>query len=121
MWRKTIAAAYEPEALYARFRHFAEYTFGRRITPPNSAARVNPRSIRRGLSILLRVLTIVGVRSSYRKTFWKLCGPLLRQGRIEPLLHIGIVGHHLITYAREALAGKFNASHYSARVRKKAA
>jgi hypothetical protein len=45
----------------------------------------------------------------------------LRQGRIEPLLHIGIVGHHLITYARGALAGEFNASHYSARARKKAA
>jgi len=121
MWRKTIAAAYDPSALYERFRHFAEYTFPRRITPPNSGARVNLRSICRGLTILAKVLTIVGVFSPYRKTFWKLCGPMLREGRIEPLLHIGIVGHHLITYARAALAGEFNASHYSARTRKKAA
>jgi radical SAM superfamily enzyme YgiQ (UPF0313 family) len=121
MWRKTIAAAYDPAALYERFRHFADYTFKRRITPPNSGARVNPRNILRGLAILFKVLTIVGVFSSYRKTFWKLCGPMLRQGRIEPLLHIGIVGHHLITYARGALAGDFNASHYSWRTRNKAA
>jgi radical SAM superfamily enzyme YgiQ (UPF0313 family) len=121
MWRKTIAAAYNPEALYERFRHFTEYTFPHRITPPNSGARVNPYSIRRGLAILFRVLLIVGVFSKYRKTFWKLCGPLLGQGRIEPLLHVGIVGHHLIEYARGALAGQFNASHYSARTRKKAA
>ena len=121
MWRKTIAAAYEPDALYERFRHFADYTFRRRITPPNSGARVNPRNILRGLSILFKVLTLVGIQSSYRRTFWKLCGPMLRQGRIEPLLHIGIVGHHLITYARGALAGQFNASHYATRTRKRAA
>jgi radical SAM superfamily enzyme YgiQ (UPF0313 family) len=124
MWRKTIAAAYDPDALYERFRHFADYTFPRRITPPNSRARVNPRNIRRGLTMLFNVLTRIGLFSSYRKTFWKLCGPLLRQGRIEPILHIGIVGHHLITYARAALAGRFGASHYSstrARPRKKAA
>lgn len=121
MWRKTIAAAYDPEALYERFRHFTEYTFPHRITPPNSGARVNPHNVRRGLTILFKVLIIVGLFSNYRKTFWKLCGPMLRQGRIEPLLHVGIVGHHLITYARGALAGKFNASHYSARARKKAA
>jgi radical SAM superfamily enzyme YgiQ (UPF0313 family) len=121
MWRKTIAAAYNPQALYERFRHFTEYTFPHRITPPNSGARVNPHNIRRGLTILLKVLLIVGVFSNYRKTFWKLCGPMLRQGRIEPLLHVGIVGHHLIEYARGALAGQFNASNYSARTRKKAA
>ncbi len=121
MWRKTIAAAYDPDALYERFRHFADYTFKRRITPPASGARVNPRNIRRGLTILFKVLTMVGLFSPYRKTFWRLCGPLLRQGRIEPLLHIGIVGHHLITYARGALAGQFNASHYSSRTRRKAA
>ena len=121
MWRKTIAAAYSPEALYERFRHFAEYTAPHRITPPNSGARVNPHNIRRGLTILFKVLTIVGIFSNYRKTFWNLCGPMLRQGRIESLLHVGIVGHHLITYARGALSGRFNASHYSARTRKKAA
>lgn len=121
MWRRIIAAAYDPDALYERFRHFADYTFKRRITPPTSGARVNLHNIRRGVTILFRVLTIVGLFSSYRTTFWRVCGPLLRQGRIEPLLHIGIVGHHLITYARGALAGQFNASHYSARQRKKAA
>jgi radical SAM superfamily enzyme YgiQ (UPF0313 family) len=121
MWRKTIAAAYDPDALYERFRHFADYTFAQRITPPNSGARVNPRNIWRGLTILAKVLTLVGLFSSYRKTFWNVCGPMLRQGRIEPLLHIGIVGHHLITYAKGALAGEFNASHYASRARKKAA
>jgi radical SAM superfamily enzyme YgiQ (UPF0313 family) len=121
MWKRTIAAAYHPDALYERFRHFAEYTFKQRITPPNSGARVNPKNILRGLRILFNVLTQVGMFSSYRKTFWKLCGPMLRRGEIESLLHVGIVGHHLIRYAQGALADKFGASHYSSRERKKAA
>ncbi|GAC1403991.1 MAG: B12-binding domain-containing radical SAM protein [Candidatus Velthaea sp.] len=121
MWRRTISAAYDPEALYRRFAHFADYTFAHRITPPNSGARVNPKNIRRGITILTKILIRIGIFSHYRRTFWKTCGPLLRQGRIEPLIHIGIVGHHLITYARNALAGKYNASHYSAKTRKRAA
>ena len=102
MWQRVIGTAYEPEALYRRFEHLVNNVFPNRITPPNSAARVNPKNIRRGVEILARILVKVGMRSDYRATFWKLCGPLLRAGKIEPIIHVGLVGHHLISYAREA-------------------
>jgi hypothetical protein len=39
----------------------------------------------------------------------------LRAGRIEDVIHIGLVGHHLITYARECEQGRQMASNYAAR------
>jgi hopanoid C-2 methylase len=39
--------------------------------------------------------------------------PLLREGRVEDLIHVGLVAHHLITFARQAAAGSQNASFYS--------
>jgi hypothetical protein len=37
----------------------------------------------------------------------------LRKGQIESLFHIAVVGHHLITYARQAVGGKMQPSNYS--------
>jgi len=58
--------------------------------------------------------------SDYRRTFWKLALPLLRAGRIEDLIHIGLVGHHLVEFTREALSGRQNASFYAPNIRLKA-
>ena len=121
MWQRVIGAAYEPDALYRRFEHVVNNVFTKRIVPPNSPARLNPANIRRGVETVARILVKVGLQSNYRETFWKLCGPLLRQGKIEPLIHVGLVGHHLITYAREAVAGNQNASHYAATARPRVA
>jgi hopanoid C-2 methylase len=47
--------------------------------------------------------------------------PLLRQGRIEDVIHVSLVAHHLITFARDAAAGRENASFYSAKQSQRAA
>jgi hypothetical protein len=59
----------------------------------------------------------VGVRSHYRREFWKFAWPRLRRGEIEVILGVGMVAHHLIMFAREALQGRHNASHYSMKLR----
>ncbi len=41
--------------------------------------------------------------------------PALRTGKIEDLIHIALVAHHLITYARECEQGRQMASNYAAR------
>jgi hypothetical protein len=55
----------------------------------------------------------VGLLSDYRKIFWKMAKPALRTGDIETVIHVSLVAHHMISYAREAEAGFQNASFYS--------
>ena len=53
--------------------------------------------------------------------FWKAVLPALRRGQIDAALSMGVVGHHLIRFSREALRGEQNASFYSAKGRSEAA
>ena len=39
--------------------------------------------------------------------------PLIKEGRIQSLIHIGLVGHHLIRFAQECGQGTESASFYS--------
>ncbi len=97
MWYDTVTAAYAPEALFRRFRHQTEHTFPNRL-------RVRPKPswpvIKYGLELIVRVLWHAGVGADWRRHFWDLCGPLLRQGRIDEAVHIGVVAYHLITFTR---------------------
>jgi len=117
MWRKCVATCYEPATLYGRFAHNVDYTYSNRLQLPLTRARASFANIRRALRISRNLLVQVGMFSDYRETFWKFCGPLLRTGRIEQAIHIGLIAHHLITFAREAVAGSQNASFYSAHER----
>jgi len=47
--------------------------------------------------------------------------PLLRAGRIDDVIRVGVVAHHLITFSRQAALGRENASFYSAKAREPAA
>jgi hypothetical protein len=47
--------------------------------------------------------------------------PALRRGQIDAALSMGIVGHHMITFSREAVRGEQNASFYSAQTRRMSA
>jgi radical SAM superfamily enzyme YgiQ (UPF0313 family) len=114
-WRQCVRHAYRPEALYARFAHNARHTFANRITPPVTRARLNLANIRKALTCLANIFLHVGLLGSYRRTFWRMALPALRAGRIEEVIHIGLVGHHLITYARECEQGRQMASNYAAR------
>jgi len=117
MWRRTFTAAYTPQALYERFAYHVEHVFPNRITPPASKQRVNPRNIRSALRILANLLVRVGIMSDYRSVFWKMARHTLAKGDVEAMIHIGMVSHHLITFAREAAAGRQGASFYNQDVR----
>ena len=114
-WRQLIAEAYTPQAVYERFAWNSAHTYPNRKALPANSARASWSNMRRGLTIMANLLFKVGIASDYRTTFWRTAWPLLRQGRVEEVIHIGLVAHHLISYTREALAGRQNASYYSPR------
>ncbi len=113
MWRRVFTTAYQPEAVYRRFRYNQEHTYPQRIAPPVSRQRVNARNVWKGVTILSSLLLRVGILGNYRKVFWEMTLASLRKGEVENLIHVALVAHHLITFAREAGAGKQNASFYS--------
>ena len=111
-WRDTVTRAFAPEAVYGRFRAQLAATYPHRRPAPSQAT---PANLRRGLAILARIGWHVGVRSDYRAEFWRTALPLLRQGRVEKVIHIAAVSHHLITFAREVAAGTAEKSFYGSR------
>lgn len=113
MWRRCIAAAYAPDAVYARFAHNVRHTFPHRKAYPVSPDRASWANARLGLAVLARLLWRVGVRGDYRRTFWRMALPALRRGQIESLIHVGVVGHHLIQFTRDCLAGTGESSFYA--------
>jgi radical SAM superfamily enzyme YgiQ (UPF0313 family) len=106
MWERCVLGAYQPEGIYARFEHQLRHTYPNRLQPPPSRARVNAANIWRGVGILARLCWHVGVRSDYRRRFWKTVAPLLRELKIEEAIHTGVVAHHLIHFARECARGE---------------
>lgn len=120
MWRRCITTAYEPEFLYQRFAYNMEHTYPNRIAIPNSPARTSRANILKGLRLMKNILLRVGLFSSYRKTFWKMARPALKAGEIENLIHVGLVGHHLIEFAQECARGDESASFYSQKLRETA-
>jgi hypothetical protein len=117
MWRETMARAYEPAALFARYERQVRATYANRLPRPASPQRASWRNIRMGLTLLAKILWKVGVRSDYRREFWKFAWPKLKRGQIEPVIQAGLVSRHLIRFAREASSGAMNASHYSPKLR----
>jgi len=114
-WRDCMARAYQPEAGVARFAHQVTATYPNRLKPPNSPQRASWRNIRRALHMLRRIFWEAGIRSDYRREFWKFAWPRLIRGDIEPVIRVGLMAHHMILSARDAAAGRQAASHYSSR------
>ncbi len=112
-WRRCIATAYEPAALYARFGHNLEVTYRRRLAFPRSPHRASARNVLLGARLLVRIVWRIGVRGDYRRAFWPLAGRALRAGRIEDLIHVAVVSHHLTAFTAECLTGTGEASFYA--------
>src|SRR5919206_869740 len=112
-----MARAYAPEAVFARFEHQVRETYPNRIAAPVSRERASWRNIRRALHMLRRILVEVGLKGDYRRVFWKFAWPRIKAGDIERIIHVGMVAHHLIVFAREASVGRQNASFYSRKLR----
>ncbi|MFN6479420.1 B12-binding domain-containing radical SAM protein [Nostoc sp. DedQUE07] len=116
MWRRCITTAYEPEFLYQRFAYNMEHTYPNRIEVPNSPSRTSGANIRKGLTYLTNILLRIGLFSNYRQTFWKMAKPALKAGNIENLVHVGLVGHHLIKFAQDCAKNEESASFYSQKI-----
>ncbi len=117
MWRKVITTAYNPDFLFERYAYHMDFTYKNRITPPNSAARVNWPNIRRGLTMLSNILIRQGLLSPYRKTFWNLAGPGLKALKVDDVIATGMTTYHLIKFAQECSVGAESASFYSQKLR----
>jgi radical SAM superfamily enzyme YgiQ (UPF0313 family) len=118
MWGRSLAHANDPERLFVRFRHQVDATYANRITPP-ARGRLNWPNLRRGAVLACNVLVQVGLKSDYRRAFWRATLHALRRGRIDAVLSIGFMAHHMIQFTREALRGDQNASFYSTKAYKR--
>jgi len=112
MWRRCITAAYTPEALYERFTYNIRHTFANRKDVPLSPQRASWSNVAMGFELLGRILWKLGVRGDYRRTFWRFAWPALKAGKIEFVIHIGVVSHHLIEFTRDCLGGRGESSFY---------
>jgi hopanoid C-2 methylase len=115
MWRECMRVAYLPEALFARYEHQIRVAYANRKRLPNSPQRASWRNIRCAFVMLSRIFWFVGVKGDYRRVFWRYALARLRRGEIEFLISVTLLAHHLILFAREASAGRRNASNYSAK------
>lgn len=111
-WRRVIAHLYDPPNLYARFLNQAQTTYRNRLRQ-KPWQYLGWRNLRQAPGLLSRIFWHVGVRSDYRRQFWRMFWILIRRGQLTAIFHITIVAHHLIAYTREALRGRGQASNYS--------
>ena len=118
MWLKCVTAAYTPEAIYSRFDYQMKHTYPNRKQIPPTKARVNASSIRKGLSIMARIFWHVGLRSDYKKLFWKMALPALRTLNIEGMIHTAVVSHHMILFTRECVRGEAEKCFYGESTKK---
>jgi radical SAM superfamily enzyme YgiQ (UPF0313 family) len=112
-WRRSVRHAYTPAAIYRRFAWNARHTYPNRIAPPLSRARLNPANLQRAIVIVIKLLVRIGVFGDYRRTFWRMARASLRAGRIEEFIHVGLVAHHMIVFARQCAKGRENAAFYA--------
>ena len=85
----------------------------RLITP--ARGKLNWANLRGAAVLAYNVLVQVGLKSDYRRPFWRAARHALRRGQIDSVLGMGFMAHHLIQFTREALRGDQNASFYSTR------
>ncbi len=114
-WRRVVRFAYDPVNLYRRYATQARVTYPNRMKPANPAAQATPENLRRALGIMSRLIYRVGLKSDYRAEFWKMFWTELKKGKIDHIIQVALVAHHLITFAREVATGDMQASHYSPR------
>jgi radical SAM superfamily enzyme YgiQ (UPF0313 family) len=116
MWKRSIAYAYEPQRLFARFTHQLDATYANRAAVP-AAGRATLSNLKRGAKLFKNLLLRAGLLANYRKWFWLMARESLKRDQFDSVLSIGFVAYHLIEFSREALRGDQDASFYSARPR----
>jgi hypothetical protein len=104
---------YEPEALWERLSWNAEHTYPHRIKPPAAGPHRSWRDAVYGLRIAGNLLYKVGVKADWRREFWRHVAPLIARGGVREALHMAVLSHHLIGFARDAVAGRTESSFYA--------
>src|SRR5260221_5490466 len=97
MWRRWIAEAYRPEAVYGRFAYNARHTYPNRITP-DAAGRLTWINLRRGLTLLVQLVLRVGLLADYRRWFWRVARPEFASRRFDEALCIPLGAPHPVTF-----------------------
>jgi hypothetical protein len=110
MWRRCIAQTYKPRKLFDRFASQAELTFANRYQPKR---KVTKQMVKFGAGVIARTFWQVGYRADYADLFWEVSKPLLAQKRVEDVIHIGVVAHHLIQFARDCQSDHAEACFYA--------
>jgi radical SAM superfamily enzyme YgiQ (UPF0313 family) len=121
MWRRCIEHAYAPERLFKRFSHQVEATYANRLVDGPVRGKLTWNNISLALVLAFNIARHIGLRADYRRWFWKAVLPALRRGQVDAAFSMGVVGHHMITFSREAVRGEQNASFYSAQTRRMSA
>jgi radical SAM superfamily enzyme YgiQ (UPF0313 family) len=115
-WRRVVRYLYDPANVYRRYITQTRETYPNRMRPANPLAQATPANLRRAFGILARIFLRVGIKSNYRREFWKMAWSEGKKGKIENVIEIALVAHHLITFAREVATGEMQASNYSHRM-----
>jgi radical SAM superfamily enzyme YgiQ (UPF0313 family) len=113
MWRRCISTAYDPDEVYRRYAHQQARTFPNRFDYPRNERRESWENMRMGFGLLGRIFWRIGIRGDYRRAFWQMAKPALKRGKIEELIHIAVVSHHLIQFTRDCLRGAGESSFYA--------
>ena len=113
-WKRSIAHAYTPERLFARFLHQVDATYRHRVKTP-VRTRLTRSNLTRGITMAVNIAIRIALLSPYRKAFRAAAWQALRKGQVEAIFNMGFVAHHMIKFTQDALAGRENASFYSTR------
>src|SRR2546427_9909933 len=100
MWRNCIHAAYEPNAVYRRYQHNVETTYNARLPLELSRHGRSWDKLPPLAYTLAKIFWVIGLRSNYRRTFWKQMTKTLRHSDLESAITIAVMGYHLIEYGR---------------------
>ena len=101
--RKTLLSIYSPSSFYERaFRSLLQWKISEHQKPPEYSPAYR-------LGVILRSFWHQGIRSSYRKAYWKFVWRLLSRWSFCPQkfwmgFAILLSGHHFVQYAREVAA-----------------
>ncbi|MEU4955575.1 DUF4070 domain-containing protein [Streptomyces lavendulae] len=110
---RPVAHAYQPDRMYARYLYQMRHTHPHRLPVPRTSPRYRPTALLRGARITATTLWHCGIRAPYRADFRRMATAALRHGQVEGMLWAAIAGHHLITYAQEALADRTEKTFYA--------
>ena len=115
-FRRVVTEAFAPPAIYRRYRYNVEHTYPNRLSLPLARFGLSWKVARVALFSLFAIFVKIGLRGHYRREFWPLAMDLVRTGRLDHLIYVGSMAHHLISYADDVVKGDVKACFYTEKV-----